>query len=216
MTLHYITAAFRSLKMNKVYSVLSIGGFAVGFSICTIVGIYAYQELRTDKTFPDTENLFRLVDKDSKSASFSTNIYKELNHAFPEIEVVIPYNYSRYKELIHDDEPFKSKGELTCTDDFFNAFTIRVISQMGETPFVDDQSIVLTESFAKTIFGDENPLGMTLSRKSYNGNVNSYTVTAIVTDMPRNTSIYADCFRPTSFKRNFSVFLFIKLKDNVA
>jgi putative ABC transport system permease protein len=47
--------AFRNLVRNKVYSFLIIGGFAIGFSACILIGLFYHTETTVNNVFANHE-----------------------------------------------------------------------------------------------------------------------------------------------------------------
>ena len=49
----HLKQAFRSLQKNKLFSILNIFGFAIGFTVCIIIALYVYRENSVNSFFPD-------------------------------------------------------------------------------------------------------------------------------------------------------------------
>lgn len=49
-----IKLAFRNLLKNKVYSFVIIGGFAIGFAACILIGLYYHAETTVNDGFETT------------------------------------------------------------------------------------------------------------------------------------------------------------------
>jgi putative ABC transport system permease protein len=71
---------------------------------------------------------------------------------------------------------------------FFSMFSYPLIEGDPQHPFKDAQSIVISESAAKRIFGDEDPMGKAL----VGDDKELCTVTGVMKDMPENSSIKFD------------------------
>ena len=198
MTLHYIKTALKSLRKNKFYSALSIGGFAVGFSICIIIGLYAYQELTVDQGFEDSERIYRIIEAKTNNTSLFSSFTESLEGRFPEIEAVAPYSFgSSFQAMLFRTECAEVTGimgYIYTNEQFFKLFSLDILLQNEEQLFVDKQSIVLSESFAKQLFGNENPLGRTVYAELNGRPFESYIVSAVVEDLPRNTSMPAQYY----------------------
>ena len=68
-----ITLTFRNLKRNKLYSALSISGFAVGFAVCIIIALYAYNEFTIDQCYPEYDRITRVIDAKSNNCDLDYN-----------------------------------------------------------------------------------------------------------------------------------------------
>ena len=194
MISHYLKTAFRNLQRNTFYSVLSIGGFAVGFAVCIIIGLYAYNEFTTDTTFKDHERIFRLVDVDSKFTNekttvFDYNLRNVLKDNYSEIEYVAPYKISssRNSLLQTENRSFRYEYSLNTTDAMFDMLSLKIIEKSRNNDLLDNNSVVLTQSMADKMFEGENALGKRIALDEFHGKAELF-VSAIVEDLPQNTS----------------------------
>lgn len=71
---------------------------------------------------------------------------------------------------------------------FFSMFSYPLIEGDPQHPFKDAQSVVISESVAKRIFGNEDPMGKVLT----GDDKELCTVTGVMKDMPENSSIKFD------------------------
>lgn len=206
MTLHYLSTALKSLRKNKFYSALSIGGFAVGFSICIIIGLYAYQEFTVDRGFDDSDRIYRIIEAKTNSSALFLSFTESLDGQLPEIEAAAPYNFGRsYQDMLFKTEYAEVSGiksYMYTNEDYFKLFSLSVLQQNEEQLFIDKQSIVLSESLSKQLFGSENPLGKTIDAESNGRPFESYVVSAVVEDLPSNTSIPAQYYLGSEFHYN--------------
>src|ERR1700760_4401861 len=92
MIKNYIKIAIRQLQKQKMYSAIKIGGFALSIAACLLIGLYIKDELSYDKTYPDQDRIYRLVEvykhdgKIDKGVDYPAPISKALKGDFPEIE----------------------------------------------------------------------------------------------------------------------------------
>ena len=193
MILHYLKTAFRSLQRNKFYSALSIGGFAVGFAVCIIIGLYVYSEFSVDKGFKDHERIYRLVDVDSKfidekTTAFDYNLRDVLKNNYSEIERVAPYKIGSGENflLLTDNKSFKYDYSMKTTDEMFDLLSLKIIEKSRNNNLLDNNSVVLTQSMADRMFEGENALGKRIELDDGAGT--ELFVSAVVEDLPLNTS----------------------------
>jgi putative ABC transport system permease protein len=193
MILHYLKAAFRSLQRNKLYSVLIIGGFATGFAVCIIIGLYAYNEFSVNTGIKDHERIYRLVDVDSKffngkTTSFDYNLGKILKNNYSEIERVAPYRIysSENTLLLTENKSFKYDYSMNTTDEMFDLLSLKVVERSKNSNLLDNNSVVLTRSMADKMFKGENAIGKRIVLDDSQGS--ELFVSAIVEDLPQNTS----------------------------
>ena len=193
MILHYLKTGLKSLQKNKFYSALSIGGFAVGFAVCIIIGLYTYSEFTTDTVFKDHERIYRLVDVDSKffdekTTAFDYNLRDVLKNNYSEIERVVPYKISSSYNflLLTENKSFKYDYSMNTTDEMFDLLSLKIIEKSRNNNLLDHNSVVLTQSMADKMFKGENAIGKRIVLDDWKGT--ELFVSAIVEDLPINTS----------------------------
>lgn len=169
---------FRSLFRNKLYTVITVFGFAVSLTFVLLLSMYIQQELSVDDFHENKERIFRMTGEEG--ATWGACVGDQLQSVFPEIEAYtrIYKSYSAYAEG-------RSGGKLPLRvlyvdTTFWNMFTFPLIEGRH---FNARNEIVLSVSFARKIFGEESPLGKGLTI----GRLSRYTVVGIMPDLSENT-----------------------------
>jgi len=188
----YFKIAIRYLRKNKLYSFINIFGLAIGVASFILIMLYVNYERGYDK-FEGSENVYRVfmdalegdtfVASDAQTANL---IGPTLKQEFPEVlEHVRLYRFEnvtfKYGEKILEE----SKGSLADAT-YFKIFKYPLLKGDRQTALKEPNSIILTETFSKKIFGKENPIKKTLSA-FYNGEEVLLTITGILKDIPENT-----------------------------
>jgi putative ABC transport system permease protein len=183
--------AFRGLLKNKLYSFLSITGFAFGFAVCIAIGLFAYYEYTMDNCHPNYTRIYRLVNSKKKTCKIDYNLNSVLANNNPEIEVAIPFDVildlqatlkvgSRFTQL---------KSLCLADNNFFKVFPLKVILGNPDMPFAGRETAVITQSLASRLFEpSEDPIGKQL-------NLDNYflpTISAVIEDFPSNSSFYGE------------------------
>ena len=195
MLLHNLKFAFRSLLKNKLYTAFNIIGFSVALSVCIIISLFLYREFSVDSFYRNAENVYRLVDTENNSVEIDRTIAIGLPEQFPEIEAAVPVYYSSiddYRMFVKHPSSHASvklSGIISTTSRFFRMANLNVITGQSMEPFSDNKSVVFSRSLAMKLFGKTDVLG----EKIILGNM-SFTVSAVVEDMPSNSSINADFY----------------------
>jgi len=189
MNSHNIKLSFRNLKRNKLYSALNISGFAVGFAVCIIIALYTYNEFTIDQCYPEYDRITRVIDAKSNNCNLDYNLNSILREKYPEVEQACPVMLLGGMDFtVKTDKHFtRFKGMISTTNDFYKLFSIRVVKHSGNLPFEGNESAVITESLAKSLFPDEDPLGKSILILDFL----TATITAIIEDFPKNSSIQA-------------------------
>jgi putative ABC transport system permease protein len=201
MIKNYFKTAWRNLLKNKFYTLINIAGLTAGLAVGILILLWVQDELSFDRFHKNTAHIYRLENMvgtgaskqiwQSTAAPIGVLGKKEL----PEIKEFARLSYnSQYALFKYKDKVF-NEGNTGYTDpSLFSVFDFNLIKGNNEKPFTDNNSIVLTETTAKKYFGDEEPLGKVISADD---KIN-FTVTGVVKDFPKNSSINADMFLPMS------------------
>jgi len=195
MILYNTKLAIRSLKRNAVYSSLSIAGFTIGLAVCVMIAMHIYNQFTYDFCFENHERIFKIVDEENNTNNIDYNLHSYLIDNFPQVEAAGPIQLFNESFKIKTKTNFvRFNGLASTNNEFFKVFSITALQKMGDEPFVDDNSIVITKSLATSLFGDGNPLGeMVLVDDDYRG-----TITAIIEDFPETSSLQSNVFIPST------------------
>ncbi len=185
-----IKLAIRNLLKNKLYSSLIIGGFAVGFTACILIALFYNAEHNVDKHFADYKNIFRLYDAKDNKSGLDYKLNAVLSENYPDIEETCPLGFSYFPMTLKDPETknyTRAEYVVSTNNAFFDVFSLKILSSLDDQPFSQNNSAVITESVAKKLFGDKNPLGRTVKEEFFTA-----TVTAVMKDLPENSSFKAE------------------------
>ncbi len=154
----HLKQAFRSLPKNKLFSILNIIGFAIGFTVCLIIALYVYRENSVNSFFPEAERTYRLKDAGENNALFDVAILPVLEDRFPEIEKIASMVYladEDFNMTIKVGDKFMTAHEVISTDnDFFDLAGINILVSSTDKPFAEKKfdypcKISRHESFRK-------------------------------------------------------------------
>ena len=70
---NYFKTSWRNLIKNKIYSLINIGGLAVGMAVAMLIGLWIYDELSTNKHFKNYDSLYQVIMHQSNEGEISTN-----------------------------------------------------------------------------------------------------------------------------------------------
>ncbi len=182
--------AIRNLLNDKLNGALIIGGFSIGFTACILIGLFYMSEHRVNNVFNNSENIYRIYDAKQQTVNLDFDLYPTLWQEYPEIENACPMEYTGGFSIVVKDAELDASARLDqiigTTENFFDIFSVEVVSSLSDKPFAFDKSVVITESVAKQMYGSVNPLGRTLKSDWFEG-----TITAVIKDLPRTASFKA-------------------------
>ncbi|AXY72748.1 ABC transporter permease [Paraflavitalea soli] len=227
---NYLKTAWRNLLKNKAYSVINVLGLAAGMAVALLIGLWVYNEYSYDRFLPGYQQLYRVqrnYDSNGDTLTFRSTSPKlaiALANEIPEIEHVAISDWISQRGLMVGDKKLFLRG-AQAGGDFLKMFRYPLTKGDPNTVFADAYSIVLTESTAKALFGDADPINKMVR---YN-NQNDLRVTGILKDIPANSTLQFNFVVPFSYleqanpgmKEGYSSFdnngyqIFVQLKPGV-
>lgn len=205
MIRNYFVTAFRNIARQKGYSLIIILGLTISITVFGLIMLYINNEYQTDRFNKNYDEIYRLETEDW--AILGTAYGPELAANFPEIKSfarVSSFDGSSVTIKI-DDELIKMQNMLYADSSFVDMFTFEFLQGNPENALKAPYSVILTQSEAKRIFGDKDPMGQTFLVN----NKHNFTVTGVIKDVPRfHLKTNAIAFFPTLEKiYNDSTFL---------
>ncbi|TAJ93229.1 MAG: ABC transporter permease [Gammaproteobacteria bacterium] len=192
---NYLKIILHKLYREKLYALINISGLAIAIACCVILGLYLRSELTYDRYQVNHERIFRLErefninGKINRYAINSTVIGPMLKEDFPEIVDYVRLRPNLQSILIrHGNNAYYWDRTFIADDNIFSFFTHDIIHGNPETALVDPGSVAVSETFARTYFGDENPMGQTISTDTGGPR----TITLVFADQPENTHLKYD------------------------
>ncbi len=180
--IQYAIKFIRRQPFNNIIRLLSITfGLFMGI-VCLAWVTYQFSY---DKIYSDWERIYQLwsISPNSRSNSFNEQIAPLLKEELPKIEAVTRslegYYSTSYK---YQGEDYTASNLFVDTS-YFDIFDFGIISGDAHSIFVNDDNIMISKSFAKKVFKDDNPIGKVIED---NKSKRAFTVMGIYKDMPLN------------------------------
>lgn len=201
---NYLTIAWRNLLRNKGFSAINLTGLTLGCTCTVFILLWVYDELTYDKFHKDYDHLHQLMANRDFNGQIFTDQNMVLPLAFtleeevPEIEKAVVVTHPGSHVLAYGDTKFKKEG-LTVSEHFFDMFTWQFINGNRATALPDAYAIVLTQSTAEALFGDENPIDKIINVD----NEYDAKVTAIIDDVPGNSTFQFDFINAFNYSSDY-------------
>jgi len=165
----FLKIATRYLLKNKLYSFINIFGLAIGVASFVLIMLYVNYEYSYD-TFEGSKNVQRVymdyteegvfVPGDAQTYNLSGPTLKE---AFPEIKEFVRLSHIDHVTFkLNNTIISEVKGSLADAS-VFDVLDYSLLKGDINTVLKEPYTILLTESLAKKIFGDEDPMNKSLS-----------------------------------------------------
>ncbi len=202
MIKHNIIIALRNIAKNWRYSVINIGGLAIGLASTIFIGLYIEDELKYDRFNEKADRTYRVnrlyntneVNEDAATLEFPGG--PEMQREYPDIieKVVRFFNFQRsqvFTEYIKNNREkvsFNEKNFFVVDSTVFDVFSFPFLLGDPKTALDRPNTMVITESTAKKYFGDESPLGKTLRLENFL----NFEITGVIKDIPTQSHFKID------------------------
>ncbi len=195
MIKNYFKIALRNLWKNRTFTALNIFGLTAAFGVAILLAMFAVFQLSFDRFHEQGDNLYQVYSEDSTPDGIEANTSKSepfaaaLRDETRGVEKITRYNGSGVL-LSYQDKQLRMNGAYVDPD-FFDMFSFPIIKGDGKNPITSESSVTMTEQAAERIFGEENPIGQTVTILRDEEEV-PFTVTGIVEDFPDTSSMGFD------------------------
>jgi putative ABC transport system permease protein len=195
MILNSVKLAIRDLLKNKVYSILIIGGFSIGFTACILIGLFYFTEKNVNSGFANHKQIYRLYDIKKNTCYINYDLNNVLASGYSEIANTCPMDYfNGFSFAVKDEQANVSTvlNNVICTNNnFFEIFSVDIIESLSSQPFDGKESVVITESVAKRLYKNGGAIGQTITIDNYYA-VFHGKITAVIKDLPENSTFKAE------------------------
>jgi putative ABC transport system permease protein len=184
----YFITAIRSLMRNKFFTFINLICMVIGLTCSSLLFLYVKKEMETDRFFPSHERIVRV--ESSWGPRLSVNQAKLLQKTLPEIEQMTLYqsSWSSQDIISFNNNDYRIEQVIYADSSFFNVLKFNSLYGDLSSSLMLPYSMVLTQSQAKRIFGNGNPVGKTILLKTSTFGIHDYTITAVMEDIPNNCS----------------------------
>jgi len=189
---NYLKITLRNMSRRKFYTFINILGLAIGLACTILIGLFISNELSYDKCHEKYDRIYRveshftIQEADDFFAVSALPISYAMKQDFPEdVENYCRFTPTDNNLYIYDNRKYFDDDIVYADSTLFDVFTHKFIIGSPQDALNDPNEIVLTQSFAHRIFGNENPLGKTITT----GRGTDLTVTGIIEDVPYNAHL---------------------------
>lgn len=198
----YIKIGWRNLLRNKGYSFINIGGLALGMAVTMVIGLWVYDELSFNRYHDNYDRVAQVM----KGAFFDGKHYiGQRSLPFPLIDELKTNYAANFKHVVPASWRFDgvlgipgkniTKTGMYIGEGAPEAFTWK-LKHGSPSGFNDMHSIMVSESAARALFGDDDPIEKLVK---INSTVDA-KIAGVFEDFPRNSAFYGvHFFQPWKF-----------------
>jgi len=209
----YFVVLFRNLTRERLYTAINIAGLSMGVACCLVLGLFLKSELTYDRHFEGYQDIYRIENEfNTNGTSDKFGVTSEA--LGPMIAADYPQAikaYVRFRPNANQGGVVVRRGDTVfywehsyfADPNVFEVFRHDIIAGDPKTALVEGSNIAISETAAKKYFGDENPIGQTLTTDSGDAR----KVALVFRDLPPNTHLKYDLL----YSYNLP---FLRLNDN--
>ena len=226
MVNNFFKIASRNLLRNKRFSTINILGLAIGMASAILILLWIQNEVSYDRFHQQGDRIYTLNNRDKFNGE---------NWAWGSTpKILAPTLKLEYPNDIEDFTRVSDNNFLFTTGDkhlnadgifvdpgFLNIFSFPLLKGNLQQALTNASGIVITQKFAKKLFGGEDAMGKIVRIDSSD----NFTVTGILKDLPNNTNFSFEYLLPWSYMKrlnwddehwtNNSVRSFVLLKPGI-
>jgi putative ABC transport system permease protein len=202
MLRNYLLVAYRNFLKQKSYTFINVFGLAFGMACAICIFLYVNNELEYDTRHDRHEDIYgigvSITDKDGNSNHYPVapgDWANRLKQNLPEVEQVTKVDWFGYPSTLHDkatDRIILTENIRWVQKNFGEVFRLDIIKGNPDRVLDEPNAILMSESGARKLFGDNEPLNQIISFKHPfigNGNEIQLMVTGVYKDLPSNVHL---------------------------
>ncbi len=208
MLKNYLKVALRNILRQKGYSFINIFGLGVGITCALLILMWVQDEFSWDTFHKNAKTLYRVEqDQPTPQGMFHVNVTpypmaESLREEIPEVKNSTRSAFLNKIMMRYDENVFYENNALCVDPGFLEMFSYTGINGNIETALRNPYSMIITEDIAKKYFGNANPVGKNIIIN----NVHQYTVTAVIENIPHNTSLNFDILISFDFMKKIGLY----------
>jgi putative ABC transport system permease protein len=199
MLYNYLKVSVRNFLKKRVYSAINVIGLSVGAAAALLIFLHVQYEYSFDKFIPGHENIYRMVEDriypDRRAyftlipAGFSLILPDEI----PEVESTVrTFGTGAFNTVVRVGEnTFSETYYIWADSTFFDVFPFKLLKGNKEKALRVSQTSILTESTARRLFGNADPIGKTITIGDQD-----HEVVGIMEDLPDNSHMKISALMP--------------------
>jgi putative ABC transport system permease protein len=215
--------SIRSFKRQRSYIIINILGLSIGIACSLLIALYVINEAAYDRFNVKKDRIYRLVlngkvgGQEFVGAYTCAPIGPTMSREYPEVEDFLRMNGWGPTIVEYNNQTFTEENLIEADSSFFNFFSIPLIKGDPGNLLNAPRRAVLSESTAKKIFGDENPIDKALK---LGDDTARYIISGIMADIPEKSHFDANIIvsfmtnprsnNPIWLSNSFSTYLLLK------
>ena len=200
--------AWRNLWKNKGFTLINLGGLAVGLAASLLLLLYVANEWQFNTQFSDAQNIYEVkvnhldnLNSIKGTGDHTPNaLARTMKAELSGIKDAAMITWPTKTLLVYGDKSIKVENRF-AEPDILKILSYTFVSGSAETAFKQPNSIILTQSAAKRLFGNATAINKGIKFMNFA----ALTVTGVIEDLPENIGYQFESL--VSLNENQGVFL---------
>lgn len=191
---NYLKIAWRNLQNSKSTSIINIVGLSVGMAVAMMIGLWIKDEVSFNKYHRNYDRLAQLYvhqkfnDEIGTGRAISLPMEPALRNEFGSNFKYISLTSWSFEHTLAVGEKRFLKHGMYVQPDFPRMMSLEMLQGNYENVLVNPNSIMLSATLAKSLFGDEDSMGKTIRLDQQS----DLKVTGVFKDPPYNSEFHED------------------------
>ncbi len=213
MLKNYLLTSWRNLVKYKGYSFVNLAGLVLGLSAFIILGLYVWEDLSFNKFNSKYDRIARVVTIDKARGVSSQRVgvsYPALATAMkdniPEIVETTRIMGQGNNPIRVENEFYDVDGRYLTENAFFKIFDFELLEGSYEEVLTQPQTVVITEDFARKVFGTTSVLGESIEIQQGT----QYEIVGVMENVPPSSHFQFEILQamvPSTDQQGFIQFL---------
>jgi putative ABC transport system permease protein len=202
MFLNYFLLALRNVKKQRGYAIINTLGLAIGLASALLIFLYVRHERTFDSFHPQADQTYRLgyriEYKNGQHEAYPAspagwdNYIKDTYAGIADITSFTSTGMPTSIEFEEADKIVLTEDIIWAESNFHDIISIPLIKGNPGNSLKEVNSMLLCESAAKELFGNEDPINKSLNVSHQfmtNGQKTNMMITGVYRDMPTNSHL---------------------------
>ncbi len=191
---NHLKIALRNLWSQRFFTGLNLFGLAIGLAVSLTLGLFVKNELSFDRYHSKADRIYRVNltaqwDGETEKLATAPNITgPALREQVKEVEAqvrLLKHEFGKTAFVNYGEKRFTEKSLYWADQGLFSVFDMPLTKGDPATALTRPKTAIVSEATAKRIFGDEDPIGKTISVD----NADTLEVTGVFADHPHNSTL---------------------------
>jgi len=198
MVKNYLAIIYRNIKENKFLNLINILSLVIGMAACLLILLYVARENSYDDFHENAKDIYRLnldIYREGKLAQRTAQVPCPLGptmkNMFPEIK-----EFTRLIDwgnciIRYKDNSLRAVDAFLAETSLLTMFSFPLVKGDPTTALDNKNDALLSESFARKLFGNEDPMGKVIIYQGRDRDIH-YVIKGIFKDLPKNSHLQFD------------------------